>query len=175
MYNSLAQSPSSDLWDAHGYHMAVDQDPATCWNSFHCKCQNDPKRLGQGTNSNMLLEDPKSGTYFGLLLMGNLDMKSVDIMTRNDIRQAEDLFEVSVTSNGTQWVRKPKTSKIFEKKRNSLFLSPSSRKPVVLQRPRRGKVPQQSSTLNLNAAMWLPGLFVSALQEIKVNLSTSVV
>lgn len=48
--------------------------------------------------------DPGSKSYFGLLLMGDLNVQSVDILTRNNVDQAKEFFQVSVTANGTEWV-----------------------------------------------------------------------
>lgn len=36
--------------------------------------------------------------------MGDLNVQSVDILTRNNVDQAKEFFQVSVTANGTEWV-----------------------------------------------------------------------
>ncbi|KAI8143509.1 hypothetical protein BJV82DRAFT_514706 [Fennellomyces sp. T-0311] len=82
-YNELMAMPSTEFWNEHAYHKAVDSDPNSCWNSY--------------TN-------PKAGDYFGMIMMGKVLPKLLQIYTCNDIRKPENLFDVSVTNNGTDWI-----------------------------------------------------------------------
>lgn len=36
-YDTLGNIPTHEFFAEHAYHMAVDQDPNTCWNTFESK------------------------------------------------------------------------------------------------------------------------------------------
>lgn len=82
-YNTLGNIPTHEFFAEHAYHMAVDQDPNTCWNTF---------------------EKPKKGDYFGLILMGDIRPELLQIYTCNDIQHAEGLFNVEVSKDGNDWI-----------------------------------------------------------------------
>ncbi|KAI7873815.1 hypothetical protein K492DRAFT_138588 [Lichtheimia hyalospora FSU 10163] len=82
-YDAIGNIPTHEFFAEHAYHMAVDQDPNTCWNTF---------------------EKPKKGDYFGLILMGDIRPELLQIYTCNDIQHAEGLFNVEVSKDGNEWV-----------------------------------------------------------------------
>lgn len=36
-YDTIGNIPTHEFFAEHAYHMAVDQDPNTCWNTFESK------------------------------------------------------------------------------------------------------------------------------------------
>ncbi|KAI9317597.1 hypothetical protein BX666DRAFT_1857080 [Dichotomocladium elegans] len=82
-YDTLGELPTNDFFAAHGYQMAVDRDPTTCWNTF---------------------KNPRAGDYFGLILLGDVIPRKLQIDTPNMVNGAKNFFDVSVTNDGKNWV-----------------------------------------------------------------------
>lgn len=103
-YNELGNS--NDFFDQHPYHFAVDKDPDTCWNTFHCTFVCATKKAHQQQHSSFYLIDPTTNDYFGLIFIGGDEQPDQFTMyTNNKVDHPEKQFKIAVTSDGEEWVR----------------------------------------------------------------------
>ncbi|ORE01180.1 hypothetical protein BCV72DRAFT_253239 [Rhizopus microsporus var. microsporus] len=89
-------------WVQHSYHLAVDSDPTTCWDT---------------------LRAPKRGDYFGLMLVGSLKIDTLTIYTPNEIKRPEKQFSVSVMEEGSNQWTKCKSTQIERSYNNRIQLA----------------------------------------------------
>ncbi|OBZ82120.1 hypothetical protein A0J61_09831 [Choanephora cucurbitarum] len=83
-YNGLLSLPGSIEWEEHSFHRAADSDPNSCWNTIHA---------------------PRQKDYFGLILVGTANTKTVVIHTPQKIQNPERQLEVSVLQSDSEWTR----------------------------------------------------------------------
>ncbi|KAI7866963.1 hypothetical protein BDF14DRAFT_1882078 [Spinellus fusiger] len=64
-----------DGWESSAYHRAVDGDAHTCWNTHKA---------------------PRAGDYFGLVMVGSLEVHQLTVVSNTLMKKPETLFRVSV-------------------------------------------------------------------------------
>ncbi|KAG1227378.1 hypothetical protein G6F68_008322 [Rhizopus microsporus] len=89
-------------WVQHSYHLAVDSDPTTCWDT---------------------LRAPKKGDYFGLMLVGSLKTDTLTMYTPNEIKRPEKQFLISVMEEGSNRWAKCKATQIERGYNNRIQLT----------------------------------------------------
>ncbi|KAI9019301.1 hypothetical protein CLU79DRAFT_705171 [Phycomyces nitens] len=75
--------PQKHYWNTHSFHMAVDMDPQTCWNTH---------------------KSPRAGDYFGLVMVGDIHVRELTVFSSQELKRPDKLFKVSVKEKGAEWV-----------------------------------------------------------------------
>ncbi|OAD69220.1 hypothetical protein PHYBLDRAFT_159877, partial [Phycomyces blakesleeanus NRRL 1555(-)] len=75
--------PQKHYWNTHSFHMAVDMDPQTCWNTH---------------------KSPRAGDYFGLAIVGDITVRQLTVFSSQELKRPDKMFNVFVKENGVKWV-----------------------------------------------------------------------
>lgn len=104
-------------WVQHSYHLAVDSDPTTCWDTLRGN-----RYILEHKHTDKCIA-PKKGDYFGLMLVGSLKTDTLTIYTPNEIKRPEKQFLVSVMEEGSNQWTKCKSTQIERSYNNRIQLA----------------------------------------------------
>lgn len=104
-------------WVQHSYHLAVDSDPTTCWDTLRGN-----RYILEHKHTDKCIA-PKKGDYFGLMLVGSLKTDTLTMYTPNEIKRPEKQFLVSVMEEGSNQWTKCKSTQIERSYNNRIQLA----------------------------------------------------